>query len=278
MENKVSITAHGEAGELSDLERGDAAPSAFGMAAMGAFSLPGPAAPRGDAPAEPIASVPVEFAGRTLLLDPTGALYWPSRQMLVVSDLHLETGSSYARTGQMLPPYDTALTLARLEEAVARYRPQRIVSLGDTFHDPFGVERLGEDARGRLAVLGRDAELVFVTGNHEGDSAGALGGTVVDAWGEDGIVFRHIPTEGALDAPEVAGHLHPAARVVLRGRALRRRCFIGCDRRLVMPAFGSYTGGLNVSDAAFSALWPQPPAPRLHLIGRSRVYSVAARA
>ncbi|MEM8664803.1 MAG: hypothetical protein AAGF49_11870, partial [Pseudomonadota bacterium] len=107
-----------------------------------------------------------------------------------------------------------------------------------------------------------------------GDSAAALGGESAEVWHQAGVTFRHIPTEGTPEGPEVAGHLHPAARIVVRGRPLRRRCFIGCGRRLVMPAFGSYTGGLSVTDAAFQGLWPVPPGPSVHLIGTNRVYSV----
>lgn len=274
-ENKVSLPEWMRALEMSDMD-GAAEASPFGMAAMGAFSLPGPrpvSDPSRAPTAAPVAAETV-VAGMDAALDPTGALYWRAERTLIVSDLHLETGSSYARTGQMLPPYDTGLTLSKLEDAVARYRPARIVSLGDSFHDPFGVERLSAETRTRLARLIDAMEMVWVCGNHEKDSAGALGGSVHEVWRCGGIDFRHIPTDGVPDAPEVAGHLHPAARIVIRGRSLRRRCFIGCDRRLVMPAFGSYTGGLSVTDPAFAALWPQGPGPRIHMIGQARVYSV----
>ncbi|WP_162408799.1 ligase-associated DNA damage response endonuclease PdeM [Acuticoccus sediminis] len=244
----------------------------FGMAAMSAFTFPGPKLPR---PAEgaPVALGRATLAGMDVLLDPTGALYWPAEDLLVVSDLHLETGSSYARTGQMLPPYDTAITLAALAEAVRRHRPSRVLSLGDTFHDPFGAERLAGPARDMLASLMDIAEFIWITGNHEKDGAAALGGSVHEAITIAGTTFRHIPSAEPAEEREVAGHLHPAARISLKGRTLKRRCFVGCARRLVMPAMGCLTGGLPVSDPVFASLWPTT-RPELHLMGRNRVYAL----
>ncbi len=244
----------------------------FGMAALSAFSLPGPRTPKAPPRTRPVAAF-ARVAGMEAILDPTGALWWPDAETLVVSDLHLETGSSYARTGQMLPPYDTGATLARLAEAVRRTAPRQLVALGDSFHDPFGPERLSVRDRQTIAALAGVADLVWITGNHDHASAAVLGGIAVEEFTLNGITFRHIPTPGPLAAPEVAGHLHPAARIEVRGRHLRRRAFVGCARRLVMPAFGCLTGGLDVTDRAFVALWPDGGAG-LHLIGRDRVYSV----
>ncbi|MEO1106209.1 MAG: ligase-associated DNA damage response endonuclease PdeM, partial [Pseudomonadota bacterium] len=183
-----------------------------------------------------------------------------------------ETGSSYARKGQMLPPYDTARTLQRMSAAVARHCPSRIISLGDSFHDPGGAQRLNEADKAVISSLAASAEFVWVTGNHDGDSAAALGGTACEHIEVEGVVFRHIPTEGTVQGCEVAGHLHPAAYVSIKGRTIRRRCFIGTDQRMIMPAFGCLTGGLSITDSAFAGLWPS--APRLHLIGSNRVYSL----
>lgn len=247
--------------------------SVFGMAAMGAFSLPGPRLTREADAAAKVETAAAHLAGMDVVLDPTGALYWPAERTLVVSDLHLETGSSYARTGQMLPPYDTAETLARLAGAMARHRPERVISLGDSFHDRGGPERLGAKDRATLAALGAAAHFVWVSGNHDGACAQTLAGTVCDELTLAGTLFRHIPAEGWTTG-EVAGHLHPAARVVVRGRSVRRRCFVGCAERLVMPAFGCLTGGLSVADPAICGLWPDRPAPRVHLVGASRIYSL----
>ena len=246
----------------------------FGMSAMSAFSVPGPRIPR-SATGRPAAPSRASLAGMDAVLDPTGALYWPQEDLLVVSDLHLETGSSYARTGQMLPPYDTGITLAALSAAFARHRPSRVISLGDTFHDPFGAERLGPDDRALLDALTRMADFVWVTGNHEHDGAAALGGTVCDSIEIRGTVFRHIPSEAPGPGREVAGHLHPAVRVTVRGRTIKRRCFVGCDRRLVMPAMGCLTGGLPITDPAFAPLWPSG-GRRVHLLGRHQVLALPA--
>ena len=245
----------------------------FGMGPMAAFSLPGPRVVRERAPREEPVTAVARLAGMDAVLDPTGALYWPAEDLLVVADLHLETGSSYARTGQMLPPYDTRMTLARLVDAIDRHQPSRVLSLGDSFHDRGGVERLGSDERGIVDMLTERAAFIWITGNHEGDCATALAGTVCDEITIGGVTFRHIPVAGTPDGIEVAGHLHPAARMVLKGRSLKRRCFIGCDRRLVMPAFGCLTGGLSVADPAFAALWPTG-RPAVHLCGTHRVYSL----
>ena len=245
----------------------------FGMAAMSAFSLPGPRRESAPAGAPEPRGVRALVAGIEAILDPSGALYWPEMDTLVVSDLHLETGSSYARSGQMLPPYDTAITLDRLVDVVCRYSPERIISLGDAFHDPFGPERLSARARATLMALCEVAEMIWITGNHDHAAAEAIGGHAVERLTLGSVTFRHIPTAGQPASAEIAGHLHPAARIVVRGRPLKRRAFVSCERRLVMPAFGCLTGGLPVSDAAFAPLWPDGPAA-VHLIARHGVYRV----
>ena len=241
---------------------------------MAAFQVPGPRVSRPLAPAaEPVPAC-ARVCGIEAVLDPSGALWWPERATLVVADLHLETGSSLARRGQMIPPYDTAVTLSRLAHVVARYNPARVVALGDSFHDPFGAARLGDSERAALATMMAAAEFVWIAGNHDHVSAAGLGGMVCETLTVDGLTFRHVPTPGVPRTREVAGHLHPAARIAVKGRSVRRRCFVGCGQRLVMPAFGALTGGLSVTHAAFSDLWPEGRAPRLHMIGRDRVYSV----
>ena len=246
----------------------------FGMAAMAAFSLPGPALRRETPPVPRAKSAAANLAGMAATLDPTGALYWAAEETLVVSDLHLETGSSYARTGQMLPPYDTGLTLARLAEAIAHHRPRRLISLGDSFHDPHGAERLSPTHRNWLADLCHQIDTIWITGNHDHGSAAAFGGTAIESATIAGVTFRHIPTEGPVHGMEVAGHLHPAGVVIIRNRRIKRRAFIGCARRMVMPAFGVLTGGLPHTDAAFRGLWPKPLRPQLHLIGKHQIHSL----
>lgn len=251
----------------------------FGSSALSAFSLPGPKVHRETAgPIERPLAARTEIGGMDAILDGTGAVYLPATETLVVSDLHLETGSSYARTGQMLPPYDTEVTLGRLADVTAAYGPDRIIFLGDTFHDPFGAERLAPPQRAFITALGEIAELIFITGNHDHGSASIFGGIVAEEFVLDGVVFRHIPVEGMPQQPEIAGHLHPAARIVVKGRSIKRRAFVGCRRRMVVPAFGCLTGGLCVSDPAFAGLWPHPAKPDVHIIGQRKVYSLTADA
>lgn len=252
--------------------RNDAA--AYGMAALAAFSLPGPRRSPAPQPVRRAAAALAAVAGMRATLDASGALYWEAERTLVVSDLHLETGSSYARTGQMLPPYDSAITLARLAEAVEFYAPRQIIALGDSFHDPFGPERLAVRERDMLLALARRHEMIWITGNHDRDCAEAFGGRALDSYTLSGVTFRHIPSAGAPAEPEVAGHLHPAASIEVRGRAIRRRAFIGCARRLVMPAFGCLTGGLDFGHPAFAGLWPAGFRPQIHMLGKRAVYSV----
>jgi metallophosphoesterase superfamily enzyme len=197
----------------------------------------------------------VSIAGVTLAADLSGALYWEEQKLLVVSDLHLEKGSSYANRGVLLPPYDTIATLGRLGAAIARHDPRIVIALGDSFHDRDAHERLSPANREVLSALPPD-----------------LGGTVADEVAIGPVTFRHEPT-GA--AGEIAGHLHPKARVSTRGRAVERRCFASDGTRAVMPAFGAYTGGLNIRDAAFAKIF-QTLGFVAHVLGDRRMHAIAA--
>jgi hypothetical protein len=214
----------------------------------------------------------VDVNGERLLLDKSGAAWWERTRTLVFADLHFEKGSSYARGRQFLPPYDTRATLLRMAEVAARRAPARIIALGDSFHDPFAAERLGEQERGLLGSLATAAHFIWITGNHDPHPPAWLGGTVMEEWREGGLVFRHEPRADA-EAGEIAGHLHPAASVAKYGRGVRRRCFVADTRRLLMPSFGAYTGGLDVGDMAITALF----GARFHafMLGQDRVYAIA---
>ena len=213
--------------------------------------------------------------GERLLLDVSGAAWWASRRTLVFADLHFEKGSSYARGGQFLPPYDTRATLQRMAQAVARRRPARIVALGDSFHDPHAADRLDAEARALLAGMAKAVDFVWIAGNHDPHPPAWLGGAVMAEWREGGLVFRHEPSAGAAPG-EVAGHLHPCARVSKWGRFVRRRCFADDGTRMVLPSFGAYTGGLDVGDEAIASLF----GPRFHayMLGTDRVYAMARQA
>lgn len=215
----------------------------------------------------------IEISGVSLVADAEGALYWPEHGLLAVSDLHLEKGSSYAARGQLLPPYDTAATLARLTRLIARYAPRCVVSLGDSFHDGGGPARLADADRDSLTAMQRGREWIWITGNHDPEPASDIGGIFHETLTLGPLTFRHLPT-GA--AGEVCGHLHPVARIVQRGRSMRRRCFAADNTRLVMPAFGAFTGGLNVRDAAFADLFGTLSFTA-HMLGDTRLYAFAAK-
>jgi DNA ligase-associated metallophosphoesterase len=193
-------------------------------------------------------------AGAGLLADPSGALLWPAQALLVVADLHLEKGSSIARSGSLLPPYDTRTTLACLEAVLARLAPRTVISLGDGFHDRDASARLPAEDHRRLAALVARHDWIWLAGNHDPRPPAGLGGRSAAEWQVAGTTFRHVPA-GEPDGPEIAGHLHPAARVTVRGRRLTRPCFVRDERRMVLPAFGSYAGALDVFDPAIAGLF-----------------------
>jgi DNA ligase-associated metallophosphoesterase len=212
-------------------------------------------------------------AGSDLAADCAGALYWAQESLLVVADLHLEKGSSFARRGTLLPPYDTTETLARLARLIALYAPRTVVALGDNFHDGGGPARLSAQDRASLAALQRGRDWVWIAGNHDPAPAEGIGGTFAATLCVGTLTFRHAPSRDAPDG-EIAGHLHPVARIAQRGRAVSRRCFAGNGRALVMPAFGAYAGGLNVRDRAFRAVFGA--SFTAHMLGDDRLYAFAA--
>jgi len=214
----------------------------------------------------------ITIAGEDVLCDGSGALYLARDGVLVVSDLHFEKGSSFARRGSFLPPYETAETLRRLEAVIEAYRPAAVISLGDSFHDDGGSARMPELYRQRLLALMEGREWFWVSGNHDPAPPEGLPGQCVDELAVGGLVFRHMP-EGRAEG-EIAGHLHPGARIVQRGRSVRRACF-ACDGiRLVMPAFGSLTGTLNVLDRAFAGLFRREHL-MAYMLGQNRIYPIA---
>ncbi|MEO0607476.1 MAG: ligase-associated DNA damage response endonuclease PdeM [Pseudomonadota bacterium] len=182
-----------------------------------------------------------------------GALWWESERTLVVSDLHLEKGSSFAARGQMLPPYDTRATLSVVEALMRAYCPDRVISLGDSFHDPKAETRMDCMDADRVRGLTQATDWIWVEGNHDPDPPAHLGGRAAKTLRIQDIVFRHEPTG---ESGEIAGHLHPCAKVLSRVRALRRRCFVTDGERLILPALGAFTGGLNVLDEAYLPCFP----------------------
>lgn len=213
--------------------------------------------------------------GRLALVpDLSGALWLPEERTLVVADLHLEKGSAYAARGVLLPPYDSAATLRLLGAAILRYQPARVIALGDSFHDRGAEARIDESCLGSLRACQAGRDWLWISGNHDPMISAAMGGTVTGELDLRGVMLRHEPSPaGAL--PEIAGHLHPAAKVRMRGRALRRRCFAISPSRCVMPAMGAYAGGLNLRDAAFRPLFRAGLSA--HLLGDGRLFRIDPR-
>lgn len=206
--------------------------------------------------------------------DLSGALCLPDERTLVVADLHLEKGSAYAARGVLLPPYDLATTLALLGAAIARYQPARVIALGDSFHDRGAEARLDERSLAALRALQAGRDWLWISGNHDPQISAAMGGAVLDELEMCGVALRHEPSRAG-PRPEIAGHLHPAAKIRMRGRALRRRCFALSATRCVMPAMGAYAGGLNVRDAAFRPLFGLGLSA--HLLGDGRLFRIDQR-
>lgn len=215
----------------------------------------------------------LHLRGQLLTPLPEGALWWVAERTLIVSDLHLEKGSSFASRGQMLPPYDTSATLAIVESLVTEYQPERVISLGDSFHDRKAETRLDVVDADRIRRLTGATDWVWVEGNHDPDPPAHLGGRAAKVLTIGDLVFRHEPTG---ESGEIAGHLHPCAKVLSRVRSLRRRCFATDGERLIMPALGAFTGGLNVLDDAYGPCFPAG-GMMVFALSREAVIPIATR-
>jgi DNA ligase-associated metallophosphoesterase len=200
-----------------------------------------------------------------------GALWVEAHAVLIVADLHLEKGSSFAMRGQMLPPYDTRETLMRLEAEVEYLSPRLLVFLGDTFHDAGGEDRLEAGHHARLESLALGRTLLWLAGNHDRTAPRELPGDIADAFSVAGLDLVHEPSE-APHGVEIAGHLHPCAKVRSKAASVRRRCFVTDGERLILPAFGAYAGGLNIRDAVFEKLLRRRPLAAV--LGRDRVHAI----
>jgi DNA ligase-associated metallophosphoesterase len=188
--------------------------------------------------------VPFSFAGHDFLATPEGALFWPAQGALLVADLHLEKASWFARLGQMLPPYDSIATLSALQQDIERSGATRLFCLGDSFHDKFGCDRLPADARTLLSSLTGQVDWLWITGNHDAGFIDHCGGRIAEEVEIDGITLRHEAVEGD-PTPEMSGHFHPKLRLAMKGRHVSRRCFVASATKLILPAYGTLTGGLD---------------------------------
>ncbi|MFC3125740.1 ligase-associated DNA damage response endonuclease PdeM [Pseudoroseomonas globiformis] len=218
-------------------------------------------------------SAPFHLAGERLALDPAGTLFWPAQRLLAVADLHLEKGSHFAARGQMVPPFDTRDTLSRLQPLLRRYTPQHIVFLGDSFHDSGGSARMQLADRALLAELLTGRRVTWVLGNHDPAPPVGLPGEAVETLRLGPLVFRHQGIPDAASGFELSGHFHPKASMPTRCGPVTRPCFLADARRILLPAFGSYTGGLEITAPPVAALFPR--GGRAFLLGRERLFSFA---
>ncbi|ALC14556.1 ligase-associated DNA damage response endonuclease PdeM [Sphingopyxis sp. 113P3] len=209
----------------------------------------------------------LSFAGQTFVLLADRALFWPRHAALIVADLHLEKASWYAGHGQPLPPYDSHDTLDRLARLATETGARAIWCLGDSFHDVAAAERIAPAVAARLAAQATATRIVWIAGNHDGFAGGAWGGEVTEEMVIDGIVFRHQCRADETRA-EISGHFHPKLRLTVRGRGVSRPCFAGNDQRLILPAFGSFTGGLDVGHDAIAENFAGPYQAMLAAGGR----------
>ena len=209
----------------------------------------------------------IGFGGHDFILDPSGALLWPEKRMLIVADLHLEKSSHFARRGYFLPPYDSHETLTRLMSVLMETDTERLLILGDCFHDRSGYDRLSPQDYQIFDEL-RDYNPIWIRGNHDGDFVPS-GMESYDVYMDSGISFRHEPSGTAL---EISGHLHPKATIHYKGSLISRPCFIRDTTKMIIPAFGSYTGGLDVLDKSISQFFPGPTG--IHLLGENKIYAI----
>lgn len=219
-------------------------------------------------------AAPLHFRNERLMLDPSGAAFWPAKRVLIVADLHFEKGSAFAARGALLPPYDTRAALERLNRLVRLYRPMKLIALGDSLHDSNALARLAKDDRVRIEAMGREAQIIWVAGNHDALPHN-LPGQCVAEHREGPFVFRHeaSPYLTAREI-EISGHFHPKASIDSRAKRISRPCFVtDGGTRLILPAFGSFTGGLDVRDPAIARFFPR--GLRVFLLGQEQLYSFA---
>ncbi|MBL4891830.1 MAG: ligase-associated DNA damage response endonuclease PdeM [Rhizobiaceae bacterium] len=217
----------------------------------------------------------LEIAGETFVCDPSGCLYWPEQSCMIVSDLHLEKGSSFATRGRLIPPYDTGATLDQLQLRLDYWQPKIVISLGDSFHDADASSRIPQQYHSQLEAMIEGRNWIWIRGNHDPKAPDNLSGEDAIELAIGAITFHHEPVVGT-SAGEIAGHLHPAAKIRRRGKSVRRRCFVGDGTRLIMPSFGAFTGGLNVRHEAFNGMFLESD---LHawVMGRNSVFQIHAR-
>jgi DNA ligase-associated metallophosphoesterase len=210
-------------------------------------------------------AAPIHRAGHRFMLDPAGVVFWPARRTLILADLHLEKASSSAARGALVPPYDTRATLDRLALLLRRYAPEVVIALGDSFHDDQGHARLAAEDAARLARFEAAHRFMWIAGNHDQ----AMGGATMLR--DEACVFRHQAAALETGQVEFSGHFHPKARIATRAGAIARPCFVTDQHRVLLPSFGAYTGGLEVTAAPIRVLFPR--GGQVFLLSRERVFA-----
>jgi DNA ligase-associated metallophosphoesterase len=217
---------------------------------------------------------PLQFVDVEMIATLGGALFWPLANTLIVADLHLEKGTSLAGRGAMIPPLDSRATLDRLREEIETFDPQRVICLGDSFHDAEAATRLKTEDADTLAELAEGRDWIWIVGNHDPTPQNLSCGDVASCVALGPLILRHEAAPAAL-AGEVSGHFHPKATVTVAGKRITARCFVTDGHRLILPAFGAYTGGLNVHDPAFSEILGAEFI--VFVIGRQKVHLVSSK-
>ena len=235
---------------------------------------------------QPVNYGEINFLGQHFFCDFQGSLFWPQQNCLIVSDLHLEKGVAMASLGNLVPPYDTGETLARLSQCVERWKPDTVICLGDSFHRKDSAKNLPRCYQKQLVKLMENKQWIWIAGNHDPSPPAHLGGINTDEIRIGPIRFCHEQQFDKLNKKsrtemfdnsrgEISGHLHPVAIIQRRTKRLRRRCFAADQQRLIMPAFGTFTGGLSVRNEAFCELFDED---HLHvwMLGHQRVFKISA--
>ncbi|WP_051275581.1 ligase-associated DNA damage response endonuclease PdeM [Aestuariibacter salexigens] len=216
---------------------------------------------------------PIKFAGDTWLLDGKGCIVNLAHQTLIVSDLHFEKASYLNHYGNVLPTLDTFDTLKRLAELIDFYSPQRVVCLGDSFHDVRALDRMAETDLATLTALAEQVECwVWVQGNHDPDLPEWLTGDIVDSLTLGEARLLHEP-DAHISAPQIVGHFHPKLTVKTAGRKVTGKCVVASSSLMILPSFGSYTGGLGVNDKAITSLFGQQSV-NYHLLRKEKVWPI----
>ncbi len=206
-----------------------------------------------------------------MIPDLSGAVMLPESKTMLIADLHLEQGTSLARRGAHVPPFDTDSSLALLASVIQHNMPQRLIFLGDSFHDGEGSARLDEKHRNKLRAITDKIETFWISGNHDPGPPEDVGGFHADQIMLGSIILRHEPSRLGDAQCEISGHLHPGCALVQRGRSLRGKCFAYDAKRLIMPAFGAYTGALSVTSRAYHSLF-EVAAAEVLMIGKAALH------